>query len=150
MSKAVTPGARPCGRCSSGGGVEIRDGAATHFVHLGEMRVAIVQGATTRFVHSNYLGSTSFFTDAAGTKIASIAYRPFGNVSSTTGAVDLRTYGAHPFDEESGLFYMRRRYYAPELGALPDAGSAGVVQAAAAYWTGRGRCTRTPTRATIR
>lgn len=31
------------------------------------------------------------------------------------GNVDLRTYGAHPFDTESGLYFMKRRYYAPEI-----------------------------------
>ncbi len=122
VSKTVTTGGASVTTRFIGRGLEIRDGVATHLMYLGAMRVAIVQGATTRFVHSNYLGSTSFFTDAAGTKIAAIAYRPFGNVASSTGVVDLRTYGAHPFDEESGLFYMKRRYYAPEIGRFvsPD------------------------------
>ncbi len=113
VSKVVTTGGSTVRTLFVGRGVEIRGGVVTHLLHLGELRVAVVQGTLKRFVHSNYLGSTSFFTDAAGTKIASIAYRPFGNVSTTTGTVDLRTYGAHPFDEESGLFYMRRRYSLP-------------------------------------
>ncbi len=94
---------------------EIRDGDPVYFVNLGELRVGIIWGGVTRFVHSNYLGSTAFFSDAAGTKIAAIAYRPFGNVASSSGDVDLRTFGAHPFDTESGLYYMKRRYYAPEI-----------------------------------
>jgi RHS repeat-associated protein len=102
--------------------VEIRDGQPTYFVWLGHMRVAIAGGGATRFVHSDYLGSTSFFTDGQGTKIAAIAYRPFGNVDSSTGNVDLRTFSVHPFDVETGLYYMRRRYYAPEIGRFitPD------------------------------
>ncbi len=102
--------------------VEIRNGQPNYFVWLGHLRVAILTGSTTRFVHSDYLGSTSFFTDASGTKIAAIAYRPFGNVDSSTGNVDLRTFSVHPFDAESGLYYMRRRYYAPEIGRFitPD------------------------------
>jgi RHS repeat-associated protein len=122
VSKTATSAAGAVRTLFVGRRVEIRDGVVTHWVHLGEIRVAVLRAGTTRFVHSNYLGSTSFFTDAAGTKIASIAYRPFGNVASTSGVVDVRTYGAHPFDEESGLFYMRRRYYAPELGRFltPD------------------------------
>ena len=84
--------------------------------------MAIVFGGVTRFVHNDYAGNSNFFTDAAGTKIAAIAYRPFGNVASTTGAVDFRMFGAHPFDTESGLFYMKRRYYSAELGRFltPD------------------------------
>jgi RHS repeat-associated protein len=102
--------------------VEIRNGQPTYLVWLGHLRVAILTGGTTRFVHSDYLGSTSFFTDGPGTKIAAIAYRPFGNVDSMTGSIDLRTFGTHPFDTESGLYYMRRRYYAPEIGRFitPD------------------------------
>jgi RHS repeat-associated protein len=104
--------------------VEIRGGggAPAVFVTLGGKRVAIVRAARTDFVHTDYAGSTSFFTDAAGTKIAAIAYRPFGNVARSNGAVDDRTYGSHPFDAESGLFYMKRRYYAPEIGRFltPD------------------------------
>jgi RHS repeat-associated protein len=102
--------------------VEIRNGQPTYFVCLGDLRVALLSGGTTRFVHSDYLGSTSFFTDAAGVKIAAVAYRPFGNVDSSSGNVDRRTYGVHPFDAESGLYYMRRRYYAPEIGRFltPD------------------------------
>jgi RHS repeat-associated protein len=91
-------------------------------VRLGAVRVAIVAGGVTRFVHPDPLGSTSFFTDAAGTRIAAIAYRPFGNVATSSGGVDRRTFSVHPFDAESGLVYMRRRYYAPEIGRFltPD------------------------------
>src|SRR5262249_34962772 len=102
--------------------VEIRGGVPAVFVTLGGRRVAIGRPPPTEFVHTDYAGSTGFFTDPAGTKIASIAYRPFGNVAKTSGPLDDRTYGYHPFDAESGLFYMRRRYYAPEIGRFltPD------------------------------
>ena len=102
--------------------VEIRNGQPTYFVWLGHLRVAILFGGTTRFAHSDYLGSTSFFTDSQGSKIAAIAYRPFGNVDASTGNIDLRLFSVHPFDAESGLYYMRRRYYAPEIGRFitPD------------------------------
>jgi RHS repeat-associated protein len=101
---------------------DIRDGAPTYYVYLGDLRVALIRAAGTTFVHSNYLGSTAFFSDAAGVRIAAIAWRPFGNLASSSGAVDLRTFGTHPFDTESGLYYMRRRYYAPEVGRFitPD------------------------------
>jgi RHS repeat-associated protein len=101
---------------------EIRNGVPVYFVNLGELRVGIIHNGVKQFVHTNYIGSTSFFSDAAGTKIAAIAYRPFGNVASSAGNVDLRTYGMHPFDTESGLYYMKRRYYAPEIGRFltPD------------------------------
>jgi RHS repeat-associated protein len=105
-----------------GDSVEVRSGQPAYFVRLGALRVAVVAYGQTRFVHGDHLGSTAFFTDEAGTKIAAIAYRPFGNVASSNGEIDFRTFGVHPFDSESGLIYMRRRYYAPEIGRFltPD------------------------------
>jgi len=123
VSKTVADGAAPAVRTLFVGDLaEIRQGQNAYFVQLGRLRVAIVFAGVTRYVHNDYAGNSNFFTDAAGTKIAAILYRPFGNVVSTTGAIDFRMFGAHPFDVESGLFYMRRRYYSPDLGRFltPD------------------------------
>ncbi len=92
---------------------EVRDGTPTLFVRMGELRVAVLTPNGTRFVHPDPLGTTAFFTDEAGAKVAAIAYLPFGNVASSSGDIDQRVFGAHPFDAESGLYYMRRRHYDP-------------------------------------
>ncbi len=125
-------GIRVSKRVSDGGGAaetffvsdlaEIRNGVTACFVTLGHLRVGILHNGTLRFVHSDYLGSTAFYSDAAGTKISSIAYRPFGNLASASGDADFRTFGIHPVDAESGLVYMKRRYYSPRLGRFlsPD------------------------------
>lgn len=107
---------------------EIRDGQPAYFVHLGHLRVAIVRPGSTRFVHCDEMGGTAFFSDAAATKITSIAYRPFGNLASASGPTDFRTYGVHPFDEESGLYYMKRRYYSPALGRFLSTDPLAVYQ----------------------
>ena len=123
VSKSVKDGPGPAlNTYFVGDAVEIRNGQPAIFVHLGRLRVAIKHAGTLRFVHGDYLGGTSFFTDAAGTKIAAISYRPYGNLASSSGTVDFRTYSIHPFDAESGLYYMKRRYYSPELGRFltPD------------------------------
>jgi RHS repeat-associated protein len=106
----------------AGSEVEIRGGHTFHFVYLGERRVAILSDGEPRFVHTDYAGNTVFFSSPQGVKLASIVYRPFGNVDRSNGAVDDRTFGLHPFDLESGLYYMRRRYYSPDLGRFitPD------------------------------
>lgn len=102
--------------------VEIRSGNPAVFVTLGGRRVGILRPARTDFVHTDHAGNTRFFTDGAGTKIAAIAYRPFGNIARSNGVIDSRTYGYHPFDDETGFYYMKRRYYSPELGRFltPD------------------------------
>jgi RHS repeat-associated protein len=92
---------------------EVRDGTPTLFVRLGELRVAVLSPNSTRFVHPDPLGTTAFFSDEAGAKVAAITYLPFGNVAASSGEIDQRVFGAHPFDAESGLYYMRRRHYDP-------------------------------------
>lgn len=100
----------------AGDHVEIRNGQMTIFATLEKKRIAIIDDAGTSFVHTDQSGNTGFFTDDNGTKIAAIAYRPFGNIDSSNGAIDHRTFGHHMYDAESGLYYMQRRYYAPEIG----------------------------------
>ena len=106
----------------AGAEVEIRSGKVLHYVMLGGRRLCVLSDAGPRYCHTDYAGNTSFFTDEKGVKLAAIVYRPFGNIDSSNGAIDERTYGLHPFDSESGLYYMRRRYYSPDLGRFltPD------------------------------
>lgn len=115
VAKSVTTGGVTTTTFFVGTGVEIRNGKTTHLVTLERRRVAILTDGPARFVHTDETGNTLFFSSATGAKIASIVYRPFGNVERTDGAVDQRTYGLHPFDDESGLYAMRRRWYAPEI-----------------------------------
>jgi RHS repeat-associated protein len=101
---------------------EIRDGIRAHFVRVGSMRLAVLFQGVTRFLHENSIGSTSFFTDAAGQRTGQLDYYPFGAVASRSGDVDFQTFSLHPVDAETGLVYMRRRYYSPQLGRFltPD------------------------------
>lgn len=105
-----------------GKSAEISTGQTAYFVHLGHLRVGMLVDGTPTFVHGDARGNSAFFSNASATKIAAVAYRPFGNLVSSMGNIDRRTYGIHPFDVESGLYYMHRRYYAPEIGRFltPD------------------------------
>ena len=123
VSRTVTPAGGPATRTLYLGDVaEIRDGVPAYFVNIGPVRVALFTGGSVRFLHHDGMGSTSFVTDAAGARIGRIDNHAFGNIASTTGNIDFRTYALHPVDPESGLVYMRRRYYAPQLGRFltPD------------------------------
>ena len=99
---------------------EIRNGQVAFFVALGRQRIAVVSGGTTRWIHTDQLGSATFFTDAAGNRIARIAYRPFGNAPGTASTAD-QVFALHAFDAEAGLYAMRRRYYDPVLGRFLSA-----------------------------
>ncbi len=123
ISKQVTDkGGTVVSTLFAGTEVEIRSGKVLHYVLLGGRRVCAISDAGPRYFHTDYAGNTSFFTDQSGAKLAAIVYRPFGNIDSSSGTIDDRTYGLHPFDVESGLYYMRRRYYSPDLGRFltPD------------------------------
>lgn len=102
--------------------VEVRSGQSANFVILNQMRVALLQGGRTRWLHSDRLGSARFFSDEAGTKIAQIAYHPFGNPRSSNGTPSHRSFAAHPVDEEIGLAFMGRRWYCMQAGRFltPD------------------------------
>jgi RHS repeat-associated protein len=101
---------------------EIRNGVVNYFVSVGPLRVAVLTGGNVRFLHDNGLSSTGFVTDAAGMRIGTIDYHPFGNAATANGDVDFRLFSLGPVDPESGLVYMRRRYYSPQLGRFltPD------------------------------
>ncbi len=102
--------------------VEIRDGTPVHFVRIGARRVAILAAGGIRYVHEDGVGSTTFMTDAAGQRTASVDALPYGNLRSTGADLEDRTFSLHPVDPESGLVYMYRRYYAPAIGRFltPD------------------------------
>jgi hypothetical protein len=63
---------------------EIRHRQVGCFVTLGRQRIASVPRRDVRWVHPDQLGSATFLTDAARTRIARIGYRPFGNAPGSS------------------------------------------------------------------
>ena len=105
--------------------VEIRNEQTVRFVNMNGVRVAIVLGggAQTRWIHSDQTGNTKFFTDEnAATRIAEIAWHPFGRERSRKGVPPTKIFALHDFDPTTGLVNMKDRWYAPELGRFltPD------------------------------
>lgn len=101
---------------------EVRGGVLARYAVLGTVRVALLRGATTTWIHTDQLGSATYFTDAAGTALAHLRYTPFGNRRSASGSAPHVVFALHEWDDEAGLYFMRRRYYAPDLGRFvsPD------------------------------
>jgi RHS repeat-associated protein len=102
--------------------VEARAGDVTNFVILDRRRIAAVRGGVTRWLHLDPLGSTSFSTDDAGTRLSQVAYHPFGTERRRIGAPEIRTFALHDLDEDTGLIFMGHRWYVPEAGRFlsPD------------------------------
>lgn len=69
---------------------------------------------TVVYYHHDQLGSTRALTNTSGGVIATYTYDPYGNPTGTTGtATNPFRYAGQYTDPESGLQYLRARYYDP-------------------------------------
>jgi RHS repeat-associated protein len=63
------------------------------------------------------LGSITDLTDSAGATAKSYAYDAYGTILESPGTLEQPyTYTGREFDQETGLYYLRARYYAPATG----------------------------------
>jgi RHS repeat-associated protein len=115
VAKQVTQGANTDETLFFGQLAELRGGVLARYVVIGHTRVALVRQGSTRWIHTDPLGSATFFTDQAGTRIARIAYQPFGNPYENGAAPPQQVFALHEWDADAGLYFMQRRYYSPEL-----------------------------------
>jgi RHS repeat-associated protein len=90
----------------------IKDGATAYVYGPGGLPLEQINGSTVLWLHHDQLGSTRALTDLNGTVVQTYAYDPYGKLSASSGTV------ANPFqfagqytDAESGLQYLRARYY---------------------------------------
>jgi RHS repeat-associated protein len=80
--------------------------------------IGFVDGAGNDFYYlTDALGSVLALTDAAGNITDTYDYDEFGVLLSSTGSTynPLRFTGQY-YDSETGFYYLRNRYYAPEQG----------------------------------
>jgi RHS repeat-associated protein len=84
-----------------------------------------------RFYHYDEMGNTLFLTDDSGTVIASYAYSPYGELSAPAGNVDnpFTWQGHYGVMQEgnSGLYYLRARYYDSRTGRFLARDSAQAI-----------------------
>jgi RHS repeat-associated protein len=96
----------------------LQDGSSSYVTGLGGLPLEqIANGSVTGYYHLDQLGSVRAITDGAGSTLATYSYDPYGNLTSQASTV------VNPFgftgqyqDAESGLYYMRARYYDPSVG----------------------------------
>jgi RHS repeat-associated protein len=75
-------------------------------------------GTTTYYLHQDQLGSIRVLTDATGTAVGTTSYDAFGALVAITGTSSPFGYAGEYRDGESGLIYLRARYYDPSTGQL--------------------------------
>ena len=75
-------------------------------------------GVVVYFTHDQ-LGSTRVLTDQTGVVAATFTYDAYGNLTGSTGsATTPLLYAGEYRDAESGLYYLRARYYDPSNGSF--------------------------------
>ncbi|MEE4546294.1 RHS repeat-associated core domain-containing protein [Streptomyces sp. V4-01] len=95
----------------------LSDGATSYLYGPGGTPVEQIGASATQWYFHDQLGSTRALTDSTGAVTGSYAYTPYGTVASHTGtAATPLEYAGEYTDAESGLQYLRARYYDPATG----------------------------------
>jgi RHS repeat-associated protein len=93
----------------------VQDGTTSYVTGAGGMPLEQISGATAIYFHQDQLGSTRALTNQSGAVIGTATYDAYGN-GSTSGATTPFGFAAYFTDQESGLLYLRARYYDPSTG----------------------------------
>jgi RHS repeat-associated protein len=90
----------------------IKDGTTAYVYGPGGLPVEQVNTSATYWLHHDQLGSTRVITDSSGNTQATYTFDPYGGLASSTGTIinPFRFCGQYQ-DAESGLYYLRARYY---------------------------------------
>lgn len=87
---------------------------------LDEPLITVSSGGSLTYMHGDTLGSIVALSDNTGAVTDQFAYSSFGESDSMTGT----TFGftGQRFDDETGLYYFKNRYYSARLGRFlqPD------------------------------
>lgn len=76
--------------------------------------ISVQRDSAKYYYHQDGLGSITYITDTLGNVINTYLYDSFGNIMERTGGLDNPyTYTGREWDEESGLYHFRARYYNP-------------------------------------
>ena len=95
------------------------DNITDYYVYDGMRLVAKISGSNVYYYHYDGSTNTIAMTDSSGNMVNKYAYDEFGNLLNAVETVPnpftfLGQYGV--MDDDSGLLYMRARYYDPEVG----------------------------------
>jgi RHS repeat-associated protein len=101
---------------SSGLPLLLSDAAASYIYGPDGLPLEQVSSAgTATFYHHDQLGSTRLLTDSTGAAVASFSFDAYGNPAGSTGTQTTPFGFAGEYtDAETGLQYLRARYYDPQ------------------------------------
>jgi RHS repeat-associated protein len=88
------------------------------------------RGGSVYFFHADVVGSIRSLTDATGRPVRSWTYDSFGRLSGFDPAAQPAApyaFAGREYDAESGLYYLRARYYDPATGGFLSSDPLGVT-----------------------
>ena len=97
------------------GGVLTADVKETLYVY--GQGLLLQSGEETAYYHYNHLGSTTFLTDENGAVLSEYTYGTYGELLSGDTTLTPYLYNGRcgVATDENGLYYMRQRYYNPQV-----------------------------------
>ena len=109
----------------------VQGSTALHFFYDAQNRPAIVDYAGTKYAYVYSLqGDVLGLVNSSGTEVVRYVYDAWGKVlattgtlASTVGAIQPFRYRGYIYDTETGLYYLRSRYYNPTWGRFLNADS---------------------------
>lgn len=112
--------------------VDDKNGSNTIFFHYDEANALVGFSVNGKdyFYDRDILGNINAVIDSAGTTLVSYAYGDFGAVTETiadsdearlVAKVNPFKFKGYFFDNETGFYYLKSRYYSPELGRFISA-----------------------------
>jgi RHS repeat-associated protein len=90
----------------------LQDGSVSYVTGPADLPLEQISGSSVLYCHEDQLGSVRLLTNSSGLTAGSASYDPFGNPSST-GASTPFGFASQYTDSESGLVYLRARFYDP-------------------------------------
>jgi len=118
MSKTVSGATEPfVWDVAEGLPLVLKDGSISYVTGPGGVPLEQVNGSTITYFHQDQLANTRALTNSSGSTVATYNYDAYGNIASSTGvATNPFQFAGQYLDSESGLSYMRARYYDPVVG----------------------------------
>lgn len=98
---------------------EVQNGTTTEIAHYryGDRLLSLDSGGQEQFYHYASLGTTANLSDSSGAIQVSYRVDPFGEITQQEGtSVNRQVFTGHEHDEETGLIYMKARFYDPDTG----------------------------------
>jgi RHS repeat-associated protein len=79
--------------------------------------LAMLRSGTTSYYHADGLGSITSLSNGAGTLAQTYTFDSFGKATATSGSLtNPFQFTGREFDSETGLYFLRNRYYDSQSG----------------------------------